>query len=113
MSCSILVSLKFKNGKGMALPRIGIVLAEVRQRTAVQAIVEAQGLSVNHCSDLAWESALRVAESDIDIWLTEEKNWAKNVSNSTDRQVRVVRINTDRPVESVPWQQAVGRELTA
>jgi len=113
MNYSILVSLKFNNVNGMALPRIGIVLAEVRRRTAVRTIAEAQGLSVNHCSDLAWESALRVAGSDVDIWLTEEKNLAKDLSDSTDRQVRLAPINTDGRVESVSWQQAVGRELKA
>lgn len=71
MSCSILVLLKLHASVAMALPRTGIVLLDVQRRTASRARVEARGLSVNHCSGLAWGCAVPVVGAEVDTWLIE------------------------------------------
>ncbi len=111
MGCSTLASPKLAPTTSVALPRIGIVLLDGQRRTALRERVEAQGLSVIHCSGLAWDCAVRMVGTEADAWLTEDSNLKMALSLSADQQALMTNIGAQGLVESLSWCQTVDRKL--
>ena len=109
MSCSILALLKPEAVTCTALPRIGIVLADTRQRTALRAVVEACGLNITHCSALTWDSAVRAAGAEVDAWLTDEDE----VAVSAKQPLLVCKVEPVGISKSVLWRRSVEQNLKA
>lgn len=109
MSCSILALPKPATVSCTALPRIGIVLADTRQRTALRTVVEACGLSITHCSALTWGSAVRAADAEVDAWLTDEDE----VTLAANQPSLVYKVGPVGISQSVLWRRSVEQKLKA
>jgi len=111
MSCSILASLKIDDSSPVAMPRIGIVVLDSQLRAALRARVEAQGLSVMHCSGLAWDCAVRMAYTDVDAWITEDSDRQLAPSLPSGQQSLVTNIEARGLAGSLSWCEMVDRKL--
>jgi len=111
MSYSTLASHKLDETSCTALPRIGIVLLDAKQRVALRTIVEEQGLSVMHCSGLAWDCAVRVAGADVDAWLTDDNNLQIDLSLSAGQQPLIISLGALDETEPLSWRRVVDLRL--
>lgn len=111
MSCSVLAAPKPDSVSCTALPRIGIVLANARRRAVLRTVVEASGLRVTHCSEQAWEDAVRVAGTEVDAWLTDEGEAALPAPG---KQVPLVcNVSFVGESEGVFWRRSMVQTLKA
>jgi len=111
MSYSALAAPKPDTVSCTALPRIGIVLADARQRAVLRTVVEACGLSVSHCSELSWDYAVRTAGTDVDAWLTDEEEVPASLPLSDKQAPLVCNVSLVGESQSVLWRRAVEQKL--
>ncbi len=113
MSCSVLTSPKPGPVSCTALPRIGIVLADTRQRALLRRVVEACGFSVTHCSELAWDGAVRTAGAEVDAWLINEDKVPSPVPLFGQQEPLVCNVSFVGESQGVRWRRAVEQKLKA
>lgn len=113
MSCSVLTSPKPDTASCTALPRIGIVLADTHQRVVLRRVVEACGLSITHCSELAWDCAVRTAGAEVDAWLMNEDTAPAVLPLSGTQLPLVCNVSFVGESQSVLWRRALEQKLKA
>ena len=113
MSYSVLTSPKSDTVSCTALPRIGLVLADTRQRAVLRGVVEDCGLSVTHCSELAWDCAVRTAGAKVDAWLVGEDKVPVTLSPTAKQLPLVCNVSFVGESQSVLWRRAMEQKLEA
>ena len=111
MSCSVLTSPKPDSVSCTALPRIGIVLADTRQRAVLRRVVEDCGFSVTHCSGLAWDGAVRTAVAEVDAWLMDADKMPAPLPLTAQQVPLVCNVSFVGESQSVLWRRAVEQKL--
>ena len=112
-SYSVLTSPKLDRVSCTALPRIGIVLADTRQRAVLRKVVEACRFDVTHCSGLAWDYAVRTAGAEVDAWLVDENKVPASLSLTAKQVPLVCNVSFTGESQSVLWRRAVEQKLEA
>lgn len=113
MSCSALTSPKLDRVSCTALPRIGIVLADTRQRAVLLKVVEACGFDITHCSGLAWDCAMRTVGAEVDAWLVSEDKMPATLPLTAKQVPLVCGVSFVGESQSVLWRRAMEQKLTA
>lgn len=96
-----------------ALPRIGIVLADMRQRVVLRSVVENCGFDVIHCSGLAWESAVGTAGSEVDAWLMDENKVSATLPSTVKQPLLVCNVCFVGEFQSSHWHRLIEQKLNA
>lgn len=113
MNCSVLTSPKLDRVSCTALPRIGIVLADTRQRAVLSRVVEACGFDVTHCSGLAWDCAVRTAGAEVDAWLMDENQVPGTLPLTAKQALLVCSVSFVGESQRVLWHRAMEQKLEA
>ena len=113
MSYSVLTPPKQNTVSCTALPRIGIVLVDTRQRAVLRKVVEACGFDVTHCSGLAWNWAVRTAGAEVDAWLIDGDKVPATLPVIAEQVPLVCNVSFVGESQSVLWRRAMEQKLKA